>query len=507
MRRASAGEFVAALPDTLAVMDFENLSGNPEDAWIGSGVAESVSAELARVPGLLVVAREKALKIRKTLASGADAIDLGHAMGCRWVLSGSYQRMGRALRVTSRLTEIATGNVVSSEKLDGRLDEIFQIQDRLASSTAALLDRALPEKPADSRPRRLDAFECYARGRQLFHQLGKGAFEQARELFEQAVASDTRHAHALAGLSGLHAMRFTFTTDPSELVAAADYARRAIAADPDLGEPHIWLGYSLWRQEKVEEAFREEEEAMRLDPGNAFGPYFAGCCRLSCGSPEEAVPLFQRAIEIDPQKGWSWIGLGFAHLGIGRFAEARWSLERVVALDKELPVSPTAGSGGYLGECLRRMGDPKTARSRCLEALEAVEKSDQMYRDSFRAICLCVLGRAALDESDEEAARAAFAQAIAHLRGRPRALGGGHLLVQALAGLTRAGAGAKPYEQALALFEKREGFSFSWLWLCSDDVSLSELSLAAQALGRPEEAASLRRRAAAAGSPERAASC
>ena len=80
-------------------------------------------------------------------------------------------------------------------------------------------------------------------------------------------------------------------------------------------------------------------------------------------------------------------------------------------------------------------------------------------------------------------------------------------MVQALAGLTRAGAGAKPYEQALALFEKREGFSFSWLWLCSDDVSLSELSLAAQALGRPEEAASLRRRAAAAGSPERAASC
>ena len=505
LRRATAGEFVAALPDTLAVMDFENLSRNPEDDWIGSGVAESLAAELSRVPGLSVIAREKALKVRRSLAGDSDALDLGHALGCRWVLSGSYQRMGPALRITSRLSEVATGNAVSSEKLDGRLEEIFQMQDRLASSVAAQLDRALPEKTPAAVARRLDVFESYSRGRELFHRLSKGTFEQARELFEQAVSADPRHAGALAGLSGLHAMRFTFTTDPAELETAAGFARRSIESDPKLGEPHIWLGYALWRQGQVEEALREEEEAMRLAPSNAFGPYFAGCCRLSCGRPEEATSLYQRALEIEPQHGWCWIGLGFSHLDSGRLAEARWSLEKTVALEKAAPQSPTAGAAGYLAECLRRMGDLEGARAKCLEGLDTVERSDHMYRDSFRAVCLCVLGRVALEENDLEAARASYVQAIAHLKGRPRALGGGHLLVQALAGLSRAGEGEAAYEQAVALWGKREGFNFSWLWRCSEDVTLYELSLAARALGRAGEAETLLHRALAAGSSEAAA--
>jgi TolB-like protein/TPR repeat protein len=480
-------------------MDFENLSRNPDDDWIGSGVAESVAAELGRVPGLSVVAREKAIKVRKALGEAAGALELGHALGCRWVLSGSYQRMGPALRMTSRLVETSTGRAVATEKLDGRLEEIFPMQDRLATSTAAVLNLTLPA-PADApAPRSLDAYESHARGRRLFHRLGKGTFDQARELFEQAIAADPEHAPALAGLSAVHAMRFTFTTDPAELERAVSYAERSIAADANLGEPHIWLGYALWRQWKNSEAFQEERRAMELDPGNPFAPYFAGWCRVSAGNPAEAVTYFQRAIEVDPQHGWSWLGVGFSHAELGHFSEARWSLEKAVALEKSLPQSPTIGVSGYLGECLRRMGDPAAARARCLEGIEAVEKSDHMYRDTFRAICLCVLGRAALDEQDAPAARAAFTQAAAHLRGRPRALGGGHLIVQALAGLSRAGEGPGPYEEAARLFENRRGFDFSYLWCCSDDFTLSELSRAAAAIGRTREAETLLERARPAG--------
>jgi TolB-like protein/cytochrome c-type biogenesis protein CcmH/NrfG len=499
LRHVAAGEFIAAMPDTLAVMDFENLSRNPDDDWIGSGVAESVAAELARVPGLSVVAREKAIKVRKSLGEAADALDLGHALGCRWVLSGSYQRMGPALRMTSRLVETSTGRAVATEKLDGRLEEIFPMQDRLASSTAAVLNLTLPASIDTPAPRSLDAYESHARGRRLFHELGKGTFDQARELFEQAIAADPEHAPALAGLSAIHAMRFTFTTDPVELDRAVGYAERSIAADANLGEPHIWLGYALWRQWKTEEALREERRAMELAPDSPFGPYFAGWCQISAGDPAGALPLFQRAIEVDPQHGWSWLGVGFSHAELGHFSEARWSLEKAVALEKKLPQSPTVGVSGYLGECLRRMGDPAAARARCLEGLEATEKSDHMYRDTFRAICLCVLGRAALDQEDVPAARVAFAQAVAHLRGRPRALGGGHLLAQALAGLSRAEEGPKPYEEASRIFENRRGFDFSYLWCCSDDVTLYELSRAAGAIGRTEEASSLLEKARAAG--------
>ena len=501
LRRVGAGEFVAALPDTLAVMDFENLSRDPDDNWIGSGIAESISAELASVPGLSVVAREKALRVRKALGEPAAAVELGHALGCRWVLSGSYQRMRSALRVTSRLSEVSTDRIVSTEKLDGRLDEVFQMQDRLAAAAAAVLNLKAPAGPAAAAPK-LDAYESYSRGRRLFHQLEKGSFEQARELFEQAISLDPSYAPALAGLSAVHAMRFTFMTDPAELVSAADYAQRAIAASDRLGEPHIWLGYALWRQWKVEEGFREEERAMTLDPENPFGYYFAGCSRLSTGRAEEALPLLQRAVEVDPQHGWSWLALGWAHLELDHAAEARWSLGKAVELERKHPLSPTAGVSGYLGECLRRTGDLAGARAHCLEGLEAVEKSDHMYRDTFRGHCLCSLGRTALAQRDFAAARAAFSQAIAHLRGRPHALAGGHLLVQALAGLSRAGEGVEPFEQALRLFERRDGMNFSYLWGCADDWSLLELSRAAAQLGRGEEARSLLERAREAGSTE-----
>ena len=100
------------------------------------------------------------------------------------------------------------------------------------------------------------------------------------------------------------------------------------------------------------------------------------------------------------------------------------------------------------------------------------------------------------------AARAAFAQAIAHLRGRPRALGGGHLLAQALAGLARAGDGPGPFEEAASLFETRRGFDFSYLGCCSDDITLYELARAARAAGPAGKADELLEKAIAAGSSE-----
>jgi non-specific serine/threonine protein kinase len=202
LRRVTAGEFVAAMPDTLAVMDFENLSRNPDDDWIGSGVAESVAAELARVPGLSVVARAKAVKVLKGLGGAADALELGHALGCRWVLSGSYQRMGPALRMTSRLTEVATGRAVATEKLDGKLDEIFPMQDRLASSTAAVLNLTIPESTGESAAPSLDAYEAMPAA-------GGSSTSRARacragaEAFGTAIAADPEHAPSLAGLAAV----------------------------------------------------------------------------------------------------------------------------------------------------------------------------------------------------------------------------------------------------------------------------------------------------------------
>jgi hypothetical protein len=157
---------------------------------------------------------------------------------------------------------------------------------------------------------------------------------------------------------------------------------------------------------------------------------------------------------------------------------------------------------GHLGECLRRLGDLAQARVKCLAGLDTVEQSDHMFRDVFRGVCLCSLGRTAVQQGDMIAARTAFGQAVAHLRGRPRALGGGHYLTQALAGLTRAGEGAGPLDEALDLFANRAVFDFHWGWYSSDDVTLLELARTARVLERVDVARSLLERARAAGSVE-----
>jgi TolB-like protein/Tfp pilus assembly protein PilF len=504
LRAVASGEFVPALPDTLAVIDFENLSKNPDDDWIGSGIAESLAADLSRLSGLGVAAREKLLEARAAQAPGergADALQLGRLLSCRWVLSGGYQRVGPRLRVTSRLAEVATGETVAAEKLDGALDDIFAIQDRLAASTAQKLRPNGDSLAPQPRPR-IDAFERHARGRRLFLRLEKGSFDQARVAYEEAIGADPNYAPALAGLAAVHAMRFTFMTEPAELEAAVGYARRAIEADPDMGEPRVWLGYALMRQGRNNEAAAQQQRAVELDPSNPYACYFGGCTLGFVGQHGEALSLFQRALEIEPRHGWAWLGLGWAHFELGSGAEALWCFEKAVELEQLQGPHRTVGAAGYLGECLRRLGRLEQARRRCLDGLDAVERSDSMYRDSFRGICLCVLGRTALDQGDAEAGRAAFSQSVAHLKGRPRGLGGGQLLVQALAGLARAGEGARFFDEALELFRTRHGHDFSALWTCADDVSLLELARAAAAQGRTVDAAELFTRARAAGSKE-----
>ena len=506
LRQPGGGVAVAALPDTLAVIDLENLSGSHENDWIGSGIAESLAADLARVKGLSVVAREKVLKARSALERAekrSDALELGLAIGSRWALSGSFQRMGSALRVTVRLTEVSTARVVSTEKIDGKVEGIFDIQDRLAAAIAEGLNLESPTPaPEPAAPPKLEAFEAYARGRRLWFRLEKGSFEQAGELYAQAVQADPNHAPALSGLAALHAMRFTFTTDPRDLQAAVRCARRAIQVDPQLSDPHVWLGYALWRQGKTEAAVAEEMKVIELDASNYWGPYFAACVLFVEGRRRETLSMFQRAVELGPQHGWGLLGLGWTHLELDQRSEARWSLEKAVELERRQDQAPTAGVSGFLGEALRRIGELSEARARCLQGLEAVERSDNMYRDTFRGVCLCALGRTALQQNDREAARAAFHQAASHLRGRRRTLGGGSLLVQSLAGLARAGEGAAPLEEAMRLFERRKGFDFSFFWTLTDDVTLLELARAATAVDRNDQARPLLDRARQAGSGE-----
>jgi eukaryotic-like serine/threonine-protein kinase len=499
LRRLEAGGAAAGADDRILVADFENLTADPADDWIGAGIAETLMSDLSRYQGLAVVAREKAAQALAAADGASDPIALGLRLGCRWTIGGSCQRSGPKLRVTCRLVEVATGVVAAVEKTDGMLERIFELQDKLAASvTAALRVKAAPAAP-QYRP---GAWEAFARGRAFLVRLGKGSFDEAARQFEEAIALEPRHAGALAGLAMVHAMRFTYTTDRATLERAAGYAARAAAADPGLAEAHVWLGYALWRQGRHPEALAALGRAREADPRGVFAPYFTGCVELRLGHRVQALRLYQSSVELDEEFGFAWIGLGWTHMDLGRLDEARYCFGRAEDLERQATPHPTAGAACYASEVLRRMNRLEEARAAALRGIESAEKSDHMYRDTFRGIGLLALGRTALRQGDRGVARAAFDQAVDHLRGRDRTLGGGQLMVQALAGLTQTTHDAAHYDNARALFEKRSGHDFSWLWGATDDLSLLEMARAARTLARPAEAMELLRRADAAGATQ-----
>ncbi|CAN5839541.1 hypothetical protein BH18ACI5_BH18ACI5_21010 [soil metagenome] len=293
--------------------------------------------------------------------------------------------------------------MVAAEKLDGPVESLFDMQDRLSRAVLHSLNLKLPTPSRGVIQRRdLQAFECYA-----------------RELYETAIREEPDHAKALAGLAALHAMRVTFTTDSVELQEASEYARRSIAADPLLADPYVWLGYALMREGRMDEAFELELKVAELDPGDGYAPYFAGCVQQFRGRPAEALPFFQRAVKREPPHGFAWRALGSAHHSLGHLSECQWCIERAIAMEHQPGAQPTAGAHGFLGECFRLQGRLSEARRACLEGIEAVEQSDHMYRDTFRAICLCCLARTALDAGDPIAAHAALTQVLVHLFRHP----------------------------------------------------------------------------------------
>jgi serine/threonine protein kinase/Tfp pilus assembly protein PilF len=524
LRRIGGAEAGAAVSDTLAIIDFKDLDGEG-NSWIGGGIAEGLVAHLARIPGLSLLPREAVLRAPATVA-GSD-LEFGLYLGCRWLLSGSFRKKEPRLNILATLTDVSTGLVVVEERLEESLEDIAAMLDRLAGTIIARLELEGPTSaPPSAVAPRLEAHRCYAQGRRLWLERGtKGSFDEARELFEQAVAHDPSYVPALVSLAHLHAFRFNFTTESETLEVAADYARRAIAADPCRAEPHVWLGYILSQQEKLLEAYEEERRAMELDPSHVHAPTFAAwvleraCdpgealrlhqCLTGQPAPEdlhrwrrgEALTLLQHAVTLNPRYSWSWVATGWVHLELGHLREARWCFERAVELEPRAKTS-FPGAAGYLGECLRRLGELAEARRQCLAGLEAAERTDSMYRDTIHGVHLCILGRTALQQGDLPAARAAFQQAVLHVRGRPRACCGGHVLVQALAGATQAGEGPEPFEEALRLFKRREGWNFQWIWGCSDEITLLELARAARTLQRTAQAHALLEQALAAGSAE-----
>ncbi len=281
---------------SVAVLPFANLSGNAEDSYFGDGMAEELIMALTRIEGLHVASRTSAFTFRD---SQLDIRAIGEALGVAAILEGGVRREGSKVRVTAKLVGTADGFHLWSGSFDRDRKDVFAIHEDIAANIARALRVVLRESATRVAPTaNPDAYDCYLRGRQFFHQRRRKKMLFARQMFERAIELDPGFALAHAGIadaSSFLAQHYHDEATADNLRRADEASRQALELDPELPEAHAARGFALSLLDRFSDAEAEFRQAMAMDSGQFEARYsYARAC-FQRGELEQALTLFEEA--------------------------------------------------------------------------------------------------------------------------------------------------------------------------------------------------------------------
>ncbi len=522
LETASSPVQVEPDPRAVAVLDFTNVSRDASLDWLRGGIAETVTADLKKTNDVSVIGRERiqrAMAAPEVSGEGPDAIQVGRSVGARWVVSGGFQTAGDRMRITPRFVDTVSGEVVSAVKIDGSMSDLFSLQDQVVEALLDILDVKLsPTEAAElGRPEtgQLQAYELYARGRQLVKEFGPQRFADARQHFEEAVALDPQYALAHAGLGHIDVFTYIRTTDPGDLERGIEHLQRALALDASLGEAFVWLTYAYVRQDRYEEAVAAGQRATALEPDYAMSHYMLAVAELVAGFAVRdwqglvrAVQSLQRSVRVDADVQPAQMFLAWAYMLNGEYDRAALHVDRGVDIEERNAASEHKFVGARTVKALLdfRTNRLEAARSHFERSLDDLQVSQHMYRDVFVVLNRFGLGECAHREGRFDLAIQQFQLAIETAGASPNHLGMGYCLVRARLGLARAfhrlhmrREGADQFGQAATLFDERQGFDFHWIWEGCDAQVLSDMARYHALVGRWSDAATALAEAASAG--------
>ncbi len=365
------GEESLALPDkpSIAVLPFDNMSGDPEQEYLADGIAEDILTGLSRVRWLFVISRNSSFAYK---GQKLDVKRVAKELGVRYVLEGSVRKAGNRVRVTAQLIDAAIDHHVWAERYDRNLDDIFDLQDEITATILGTLEPELglaeQERARRKPPESLDAWDLYLRGQWHLFRFTAEDNAEALRYFRQAIEIDPNFAASHAGLAYAHHLAAieAFTDDPAKsLDAAVQAARRAVVLDdkdamgfgvlariltmrhehdaaltasqmgndlnPNIAQVRFGRAFALIFSDRMEEGIDELDEMIRLSPRdrNMWSFMVVRTFALSAlGRLEEVVDWARRAAEQPNSVLWPNIMLASALGRLGRRQEARQALDR-----------------------------------------------------------------------------------------------------------------------------------------------------------------------------------
>jgi adenylate cyclase len=325
----SADAPVLALPagPSIAVLPFQNLSGNSDEDWFSDGMTETLITDLSRLHNLFVIARNSTFTYK---GKPVDVRRVGQELGVRYVLEGSVQRTDERLRVNAQLVAAQTGRHLWAERYDRKLADAFEIQDDITRQIVTELDVKLLQgeqaRVWRKTTRNRQAYDLYLQGVEQHYRFTQEGFARAQALHQQALDLDPKFTIAMVYLGWAHIIQGDsgWSADSKESYGKAlALARRAIAIDPALGDAYAMMATALANLGKQENAIKAAEKALSVGPNQADTLALSAWIFATVGRAEEAVLLVERAIRLNPfPPDWYFGALGDSLLYAKRFEEA-----------------------------------------------------------------------------------------------------------------------------------------------------------------------------------------
>jgi adenylate cyclase len=352
------------LPDkpSIAVLPFANMSGDPEQEYFADGMVEEIITALSRIRWLFVIARNSSFTYN---GQAVDVKRVGRDLGVRYVLEGSVRKAGGRVRITAQLIEAETGAHLWADRFDGSLEDVFELQDKVALSVAGVIEPTLQAAEVQRSSRRplnhLGAYDLYLRAYAMMLSPARRVGEVAR-LLDRAIACDPEFGPALALAAAFHMNSHVhrWSEDSEEnRRKGSELGRRALlvaADDPTvLVNAAFALGYF---GEDINAMIALVDRALALNPSSARGWHAGGNLRLWAGQLDLAIEHERSALRLSPRArvGWSLRVIGQAQFYSRRFAEAIETLSLAIQED------PNAGSYVLIA-CYAHLGRLEEARA------------------------------------------------------------------------------------------------------------------------------------------------